>query len=117
MSSSPVPTGKSSSGAPSEHTPPTIINEGSLSLAEFVQRLETPGHQTVKSLTYWRKGRGLEMLVTPPQGGDRFAGRGNDFVENLAYERAGRERLSVHGILEFIVGFLNGRAYMIEYHF
>ncbi|KAI3420958.1 hypothetical protein GPALN_014585 [Globodera pallida] len=117
MSSSPDPNSETSfSGAPSEPTPPTIINEGSLSLTELIQRLETPGHQIVERLLYWRHGRGLRMPVTPPQV-DRFAGRGHEFVENLAYELSGRERLSVHGILEFAVGLLDGVAYCIDYHF
>uniref|UniRef100_A0A183BUJ7 Apple domain-containing protein n=1 Tax=Globodera pallida TaxID=36090 RepID=A0A183BUJ7_GLOPA len=101
MSSSSDPNSDtSSSRASSEPTPTTIINEGSLSLAELVQRLETPGHLTVKNLLYWRHTRGLRMPVTPPQV-DRFAGRGHELVEDLAYELAGLKRLSVHGILEF----------------
>uniref|UniRef100_A0A183BUJ6 Ras-associating domain-containing protein n=1 Tax=Globodera pallida TaxID=36090 RepID=A0A183BUJ6_GLOPA len=50
MSLSPDPSNSdtSSSRASSEPAHNTIINEGSLTLAEFVQRLETPGHHTVK---------------------------------------------------------------------
>ncbi|KAE9548716.1 hypothetical protein FO519_008066, partial [Halicephalobus sp. NKZ332] len=98
-----------SSSRGSSPDPSMKINEGrSLTLEEFVDRIEAESGQVVDRLSGRVHRRLVPMPVVPPQPNvDRFDGHGGQRVEDIAYDLANRQRLSIHGIISFTVQYVN----------
>ncbi|KAE9550024.1 hypothetical protein FO519_006752 [Halicephalobus sp. NKZ332] len=98
-----------SSSGRSSPDPSLKINDGrSLTLAEFVERIEAESGQVVKIISARVHRRPILMPVAPPQPNvDRFDGHGSQLIEDVAYDRANRQRLSIHGIIELLVYYVN----------
>ncbi|KAE9550025.1 hypothetical protein FO519_006753 [Halicephalobus sp. NKZ332] len=98
-----------SSSGRSSPDPSLKINDGrSLTLEELVGRIEAESGQVVESIIARVRRRRVVMPVAPPQPNvDRFDGHGSQLVEDVAYDLANRQRLSIHGIIELIVTYVN----------
>ncbi|KAE9546815.1 hypothetical protein FO519_009974 [Halicephalobus sp. NKZ332] len=109
----------SSSGG-SSPDPSMKINEGrSLTLEEFVDRIEAESGQVVERINGRVHRRPIWMPVVQPQPNvDRFDGHGGQRVEDVAYDLANRQRLSIHGIILFTVKYVNiGGGQDVYYYF
>ncbi|KAE9546814.1 hypothetical protein FO519_009973, partial [Halicephalobus sp. NKZ332] len=86
-----------SSSRGSSPDPSMKINEGrSLTLEEFVDRIEAESGQVVEILSGRVRRRPILMPVAPSQPNvDRFDGHGDERVEDVAYDLANRQRLSI----------------------
>uniref|UniRef100_A0A914DZL4 Uncharacterized protein n=1 Tax=Acrobeloides nanus TaxID=290746 RepID=A0A914DZL4_9BILA len=112
-----------SSGSSGSSSPdPTLtVNQGhSLTLAQFVAEIEATTAQLVERMNAHMRHRGYRMPVTLPQaanfGHDRFSGHGYQLVEDVAYVRMGRQRLSTHRIIQFYVEFAEFGQF-VNYHY
>ncbi|CAJ0929563.1 unnamed protein product, partial [Mesorhabditis belari] len=106
---------------PSAEIPPysiLTINVGSLTLAQFVERLEASGQVAHHMFARLRR-RFYVMPVTAPEPNvDRFGGRGDRPVEDVLYGVVGRQRLAIHGIIEFHVVYVGEICVQrVNYHF
>ncbi|KAE9555875.1 hypothetical protein FO519_000960 [Halicephalobus sp. NKZ332] len=108
-----------SSSGRSSPDPSLKINDGrSLTLEELVGRIEAEFGQVVEKLSGRVHRRLVTMPVVSPQPNvDRFDGHGSQLIEDVAYNLANRQRLSIHGIILFTVSCVNMELQDIYYHF
>ncbi|KAL3068603.1 hypothetical protein niasHT_030894 [Heterodera trifolii] len=96
-----------SSGSDGSSTPDVLkVNQGSpigLTIQQFAEEIETAKGKEIQMMHGIIRSRAYLMPVRLAIPGvpmyDRFSGRGNEKVEDVVYNLAGRTRLSVHGII------------------
>ncbi|KAE9553173.1 hypothetical protein FO519_003612 [Halicephalobus sp. NKZ332] len=109
-----------SSSRGSSPDPSLKINEGrSLTLEEFVGRIEAESGQVVEIMNARVRRRLVVIPVVKLQPNvDRFDGHGSQLVEDVAYNRANKQRLSIHGIISLVVKYVNTAEFQdVYYHF
>ncbi|CAJ0929679.1 unnamed protein product, partial [Mesorhabditis belari] len=104
------------SGSSSENSPVSTltVDVGSLTLAEFVERLEASGQRVMLMVVHF-DGVGHVMPVTAfalQPNVDHFGGQGDWFVEDVVYALGHRQRDVNHGAFDFQVQYV-GRGSLV----